>query len=60
MGGWRPRGLKTSRTVPYPITDPSIPHEGQSQPNVPAVNSAYTSPSNVDLAVVIQERLYQI
>jgi hypothetical protein len=34
--------------------------EGQSQANVPAVRSAYTSPSNIDLRVMLQLRWYQI
>ena len=33
---------------------------GQSQPNVPAVSVAYTSPSKTDLNIVIQFCLYQI
>jgi hypothetical protein len=36
------------------------PQRGQSQPNVPAVNRAYTRPSNTDFSVVPQFRLYQI
>ncbi len=35
-------------------------HFGQSQPNVPAVNEPYTSPSIIDLIVVPQLRLYQM
>ena len=35
-------------------------YRGQSQPNVPAVRSPYKSPSNTDLSVVAQLRLYQI
>lgn len=45
-----------------PATEPprAMRYAGQSQPNVPAVRSAYTSPSKVDLRVELQARLYQM
>lgn len=38
----------------------SLPYLGHNHPNVPAVRSAYTRPSNMDLSVVIHERPSQI